>query len=348
MNSNAVLQRVLAVVAVLVALIVVGGAATPSHAATSFTITLDPLIGSSDNTIPTVSFGGKIGYHLFVRNTGDSNTTQASIVVDSDFATFSDSDNASCAINLKDSTQMVCAPNGGTLNAGATFDVNLRFTAPSSGTQVSTTAFISIKAQSVGGKNHGTNGTTVAQIQNPVLTNIVENSTKDDTYLHANENAATGKLDLPGGHPQNFSLNTPGTLLGNPFGIAVSMHDIVGTLCTGCFDAYTQLTIPAASLVTKPGNVFYDGTNVNPFTWAMNAQYAQGSNFKLNGIVHIDDNGNFIQVPSCASLVDPLTNPSGNPTAADPVCYDTKDQLSNKKMLVATGRGLENGNMGWN
>jgi hypothetical protein len=107
------------------------------------------------------------------------------------------------------------------------------------------------------------------------------------------------------------------------------------------------VTIPAASLVTLPGNVFYDGTNVYPYNWAMNAQYSSGSNFKLTGVVHIEDNGDFNQVPSCASLVSP-SNPNGNPTADDPLCYDTKDQLSNKKQLVATGRGLENGSLGWN
>ena len=31
-----------------------------------------------------------------------------------------------------------------------------------------------------------------------------------------------------------------------------------------------------------------------------------------------------------------------------PLCYDAQDQITNKKMLVATGRGLENGALGWN
>src|SRR3954470_3235169 len=339
MKAYCGLARFLAMVSAMAAFAIIGGATT-SDAATSFNITLAPLIGTSGlNVIPQVSYGGKIGYHLHVDNNGDSNTQHASIVVTSNLATFSDvSDPANCAVNPKDAHQMVCMPFGGTFAPGASFDADLRFaapaTGPAAGEQVSTTASITVSAQTVGGNK--SNGTTLAQSA-PVVTNIVENTTKADTYLHGNESAATGNLSAT--HPQHFGLQTPNTLLGNPFGLALSIHDNVGQICPTCLASYTALTIPTAGLLTTPGNPFYDGATLNPYSWSMTAQYPSG--FKLHNLVHVDDNNVLAVVPSCASI-------GGAPTALAPLCWDTLDQLSNKKILTATGRGLENGNWGFN
>ena len=61
---------VVLVVSAAIAAALVGGAST-GRAATSFTITLSPLIGTADvNEIPQVSYGGKIGYHLVVTELG--------------------------------------------------------------------------------------------------------------------------------------------------------------------------------------------------------------------------------------------------------------------------------------
>lgn len=336
------LGGVVGVVSAAVAAALVSGA-SPGHAATDFTITLSPLIGTTNlNEIPQVSYGGKIGYHLFIENSGDSTTQHATVVVTSNLATFSDSDSPSCAVNPNDSHQMLCTPYGGTFVPGATFDVNFRFTAPTSGPaageQVSTSASISVAAQTVGGKKNGNNGTTIAQ-SDPVLTNIVENTTKADTYLHGGESAATAKLGP--NHPQNFGLTLPASLLGAPFGVALSIHDTVGTpLCGTCLSSWTALTIPAASFVTTAGNPFYDGaTNpftVNPYSWSMNAQFGSGD--KLTQIIHIDDNLVSQLVPSCDSI-------GGAPTADVPMCYDTFDVFKNTKTASATGRGIENGNI---
>jgi len=329
---------VVAVVLAAIAAALVGGTST-GRAATSFTITLEPLIGTAgvNLEIPQVSYGGKIGYHLVVTNSGDSTTQHASVAVTSDLATFSDSDNASCAANPKNAHQMVCSPFGGTFTPGRTFDVHLRFTAPASGAQVSTFAAISVSAQTVGGANN--NGTTLATSQPPLLTSIVAGGDKSDTYLHANENAGTGNLSTS--HPQNFSVQLPTTLFGDPFGVALSIHDTVGTpICETCLTSFTTLTIPVASLLTTPGNPFYDGINPNrPYSWSMNAQYPSG--FKLTGIYHLED-GAFTSdlVPSCASI-------GGGPTAGDPLCRDTLVQNKSTKMIESTGRGLENGNIGF-
>src|SRR4051794_5607811 len=109
MKAYCDLARLLAMVSAMAALAVLGGATT-SDAATSFNITLAPLIGTSSvNVIPQVSYGGKTGYHLHIDNDGDSNTQHASIVVTSNPGTFSDvSDTANCAVNPKDAHQMVC------------------------------------------------------------------------------------------------------------------------------------------------------------------------------------------------------------------------------------------------
>jgi hypothetical protein len=115
------------------------------------------------------------------------------------------------------------------------------------------------------------------------------------------------------------------------------------------------LTIPAAKfaetqsppVVPFPGNPFYTGAATHPYTWEMNAHYTGG--FNLNGILHAEDNQVVPdQVPSCASLIVPVTNPTGNPTGANPLCYDTLTQDNPNKLLHATGRGIENGGLGWN
>jgi hypothetical protein len=332
---NNLSRRLVAVAAVLVAVGVASlvGGVRAGHAATAFTITLDQFVADDVNTVSQVSTGGAIGYHVFVQNTGDSNTTHVQIIVTSDSATFLDANDPNCAAAGGNQNQMVCVPLGGTMNPGDTYSVDFRFSAPKSAGTVHTTAAVVIAAQSVGGKNHGTNGTTIVQDPPPpslgLPTTVVADTSLDNTFLRGHGNASAGG-------PQNFSLTLPQGLLGNPFAIAVGIHNQAGgSFCGTCLSTFTTLTIPTASLVGV-GTPF--GTT-NPYTWNMSAPYPSG--FKLHFVWHQDDNGNFVQVPSCASLV-------GNaPTADDPLCWDSLQQLSNKKIVQATGRGLENGNGGF-
>jgi len=342
MSKSKLRQRIALTIGVILAVMiggVVGGTGT-GNAATSFNITLAPLIGTSDvNVIPQVSYGGKIGYHLHIDNNGDSNTQHASIVVTSNLGTFSDASNTTdCAVNPKDAHQMVCTPFGGTFSPGVTFDADLRFTAPATGPaagqQVSTSAAITVSAQTVGGNK--SKGTTLATSA-PVLTNIVENTAKADTYLHAGEAAATSKLTP--GHVQNFRVTLPATLLGAPFGVALSIHDNAGTpLCATCLPSWTSLTIPVASFATNAGNPFYDGTSISPYSWTMSAQYPSG--YKFTAVVHIDDNNVSHNLPTCQSLV-------GGLTADDPMCYDADSLVITKssKTISVGGKGIENGNI---
>jgi hypothetical protein len=343
MKSGESLGRVgavLVVAAAAIAAALVGGAST-GRAATSFSFVFKPLIGTPvTNVIPQVSYGGAIGYSIHIENSGDSNTTQVFIrAKNTNGAIFLDATNPNCAKNSSDAQQMICSLPGDTLRTGETFDTNFRFTAPSTGTQVSMTVEVVIKAQSVGGKKNGTSGTTVSSSP-AILTNIVAGGDKDDTYLRANETAKTGNLSAD--HQQKFSLTTPGTLIGNPFGTPVSIHDTSGSsLCGSCLNAFTTLTLPDASFVNTPGNPFYDGTSntFNPYSWTVDAKYPNG--FQFHGIFHFEDGSNVQhQIPSCASLL-----PTQAPTVAEPLCWDTLDQINNQKLLSATGRGLENGNI---
>jgi Domain of unknown function DUF11 len=298
------------------------------RAATSFEVTLSPLIGTSFNEVPQVSYGGKIGYHLVVTNSGDSTTTQVQVVVKSDSATFFDATDPSCAAAKGDAKQMVCTPFGGTMKPGDTFTVDFRFTAPASGSAVNTQGFAVVAAQSVGGKVNGNSG-TISWPGNTVTTSLVAGTDTTDTFLRGHESASAGG-------PQTFGVQLPTILFGDPFGLELGIHNETraAPICPTCLLTDTQLTIPAASLVTNASNPFYNGT-ANPYTWSMSASYPPG--FQLTGVFHLDDNNVGAFIPSCASL-------GGAPTAAAPMCWDTLIQSKNPKTVSATGQGLENGN----
>ncbi len=320
------LGGVVAIFSVVIAVAFVGGAGT-AQAATVINVTLTPLIGSQDNVIQQVTYGGKIGYHLHVDNMGDSATQHVQIVVTSDSATYLDDDSDLCGPYPGNLLKMLCTPLGSTLKPGDVVDVNFRFTAPLTGSDVFTDAAVTVAAKSVGGSNNqGTTlATTCPPLTCPVQTSLVANGTRDDTFLRKNEHADTG----------NFRLDTPGTLLGDPFGIAVSLHDQNGTpLCDGCLSDYETLTIPAAAFVSTPGNPF---SSLYPYTWNMTVPYPAG--FKLTGVFHIDDANVLQPIPSCASLSDVLT-------AAEPLCYGTLTQNKGPKTVSVTlGHGIENGNI---
>jgi hypothetical protein len=338
------------------------GSAGTGSAAPGITFTFEPLIGTSNvNEIPKVSYGRGIGFHLFIKNNGTNSTPQtSSVLVTSDSATF-DSSTATfngsplpvpCAANPSNSKQMVCQLPTDKLNPGDAFEAFFRFIAPTDTgiNRVSTTALLSTTAQTVGGKkNNGANLGT-----GTLPTDLVSNVTIDNAYLKQNEPASTVGA-FTSTHPQNFSLTTPPGLLNGAFGVAVGIQDKVGKpndLCVGLLNSCTILTVPAAKLAESPpgtpfpGNPFYTGAATAPYTWTMDAKYTGG--FTLTGVLHVDDNGVSQQVPSCASLIVPLTNPAGNPTAANPLCYDHLTQDKPNKLLHADGRGIENGGLGWN
>jgi hypothetical protein len=324
-------SRFLAASSVVGAVIVaslVGGVGT-GHASTSFEVSITPLIANpGGDAIPEVSYGGKIGYEVIVHNADTSNTTHVQVIVDVPSATFFDASDPNCAAAKGNPSEMICIPTGGTINAGATYTVDFRFTAPTSGSSVTATPSVSIAAKTQG--NPGNNGTTVATGA-PVTVDLNADPSKDDTFLRHGENASADG-------PQNFKTQLPPTLLGDPFGLELGIHNQTGTICPTCLGAFTELTIPAASLVGA-GTPF--GTT-NPYGWTMKA--SAPPSFKLNGVFHIDDNGNGANtpIPACADI-------GGAPTVGDPVCYDTltSKNKAGVQTLTAIGRGLENGKSGF-
>ena len=347
------LLAAMALVGVGIVVSLVGGVGT-GHASTSFSVQLSPQLGTSANEVPKVSFGGQIGYKLVVQNTDTSNTTHVQVIVKVPTATFKDASDPSCAAAKGDSSTMVCIPTGGTINANATYTVFFRFTAPTTDPIFCTTTddppqslpcvtaspSVSIAAQTQGGKQNGNSGTTVATGA-PVTVFLDPSGSVNDTYLRGNEGASAGG-------PQNFSTQLPNAFLGSPFGLALGIKNQTGTpICPTCLGVFTVLTIPAASLVTNAGTPFYDGTTLpptlNPYGWTMSATAA--TSFKLTGVYHIDDNnqGASTPIPACAVL------PGGGPTADFPVCYDTLTSKNKAGIqnISATGRGLENGKVGF-
>ena len=331
--------RFLAVVAVIVAGIVAGlvGGVSTGYASTSFDVSVVPLIAAgAGDPVAQVSYGGKVGYEVSVQNTDTSNATHVQVVVDVPSATFFDATDSSCAAAKGNTSEMTCIPNGGTMSAGSTYTVDFRFTAPTSGASVTATPSVSIAAQTQGGKQNGNSGTSVT-IGAPVTVNLNPDGSTNDTYLRHDENASAGG-------PENFSTRLPGTLLGGPFGLELGIHNETGTpICPTCLPVDTSLTIPAASLLGNAGNPFYDGTTFNPYGWTMSA--AAATSFKLTGVFHIDDNGIGANtpIPACATLA------GLGPTTAFPVCYDTltSKNKAGVQTLTATGRGLENGKVGF-
>ncbi len=125
------------------------GSAGGRSTETSASVDLGPLIGTNSNDVQQVTFGGKIGFHLDVRNTGTSTFNHLVIVVDSDLATFSDASQSECAKDPKDATRMVCKLVQ--MKGGAPkFSVDLRFNAPSSGSTVVSTPSLTVDAQTNG------------------------------------------------------------------------------------------------------------------------------------------------------------------------------------------------------
>jgi hypothetical protein len=318
------------------------GSAGVGNAAPGVTFTFEPLLGTSSiNEIQTVSYGKGIGFHLLMQNGTNSAPHSSKIVVTTNNGATYDSSSATF-----NGVARSCNPTGSnvlecllpdTLVQGDTFEAFIRFKAPTSTafTYVSTTATMSVAAQTVGGNKN--KGTTLAS--GTVTTNLTSEVTTDNAYLKKNETASTGVFaDLTSSHPQNFSLMTPAGLLNGAFGVAVGIHDRFGDPgCVGGRGSCTTLNIPAAHFFDTLGNPFYNGIAA-PYTWSMNALYTGGP---PTGVAHVDDNGDVHQLKGCAAI-------GGHPTPAEPLCVNLPvETFSNPKEAHVTGEGIANGGLGF-
>jgi hypothetical protein len=237
-----------AVVAALACLVAVGSAGSRTTKST-LSVELRSLIG-------TVTNGGKIGLHLDVANKGTSTVNHVLMVVTTDSATFSDASRSECAADPQNAKRMLCSVKQ--MKSGASFSVDFRFNAPSSGSTVVATPSATVDAKTQGSPGNNGTGTTVGD---PVTTALVDSAGNSlvDTYLRGAENAATATT-----LKQHSSFVMPNSLLGGLYGVETSVEEHgAAPLCPKCPPFETVLHIPASLLGSSP---FSD---THPFTFTV-------------------------------------------------------------------------------
>jgi hypothetical protein len=297
------------------------GSAGGRSTETGASVVLSPLIGTSSNDVQQVTFGGKIGFHLDVSNTGTSTFNHLVIAVASNAATFSDASRSECAKDPQDAKRMVCKLSQ--MKGGApTFSVDLRFDAPASGSSVVTTPSVTVDAQTNG--SPGNNGTTTTT-GTPVTTALVSGAGNSlvKTFAKNKEAVATSAV-----LPQHSEFKMPNTLLGGHYGVETSVQETTGTpLCDKCPVYVTILDIPDSLVANSPFSA------TNPFTFTVSLlPSGEPSGYKPVGLYH-----DGALVPMCAT---------SDLSATTHICL-TGFQVSNKNGIVATGRADQNGRIGF-
>jgi hypothetical protein len=302
------------------------GSAGGRSTETGASVVLSPLIGTSSNDVQQVTFGGKIGFHLDVSNTGTSTFNHLVIVVASDAATFSDASRSECAKDPQDAKRMVCKLSQ--MKGGApTFSVDLRFDAPASGSTVVTTPSVTVDAQTNG--NPGNNGTQTTT-GTPVTTALVSSAGNSlvKTFAKGKEALATSAT-----LPQHSQFTMPNTLLGGHYGVQTSVQELSGTgagqpLCDDCPPYVTVLDIPDSLAAT---NSPFSPSNFFTFTVKLEASGVP----KFYDPVGLYHDG--VLVPMCA------TSPLGPNTH---ICL-TGFLVTKKNGITATGQADQNGRIGF-
>jgi hypothetical protein len=317
-------KRFLAAAVVVVTFCIAVGSAGGRSTDTGASVVLTPLIGTSTNDVKQVTFGGKIGFHLEVSNTGTSTFNHLVIVVDSDVATFSDVSSSACAKDPTDATRMVCKLVQ--MKGGGTFSVDLRFTAPAGGSAVVTTPSLTVDAQTQG--DPGNNGTQTT-FGDPVTIALVTDAGNSvvKTFARGKESLTTGATLL-----QHSQFTMPNGLLNGLYGVDTSVQEIPGasSLCADCPAFATQLDIPDSLLVS--GSPF---SAANFFTFTITL-LPDGVPQKYSPVGLYHDG---VLVPMCDTS--PLS-------ATTHVCL-TSLQTKNYKQkgIVAVGKADKNGRFGF-
>jgi hypothetical protein len=316
-------KRLLAAAVVVVTFCIAVGSAGGRSTDTGASVVLTPLIGTSTNDVKQVTFGGKIGFHLDVSNTGTSTFNHLVIVVDSDVATFSDVSSSACAKDPTDATRMVCKLVQ--MKGGGTFSVDLRFTAPASGTSVLTESSLTVDAKTQGSPgNNGTQTTEGTSVTTALVTSDGNRVVK--TFARGKETIATAATLA-----QHSQFTMPNTL-GSVFGVDTSVEeqqitDPLQLLCADCPAWVTILRIPAS---TASGSPF---SKDNPFTFTVTLLPAGvPKKYTPTGLYHDNE-----LVPMC----------SDSPLSATTHMCLTSFQVSKKNGIVATGQADQNGRLGF-
>jgi hypothetical protein len=321
--------RLLAAAVVVVTFCVAVGSAGGRTTDTGASVVLSGLIGTDDPTqVQQVTYGGKMGFHLDVGNTGTSTFNHLVIAVDSGAGTsFLDSSRPDvCAKDPTDDTRMVCKL--AQMQGGAPhFMVDLRFTAPASGSSVLTESSLTVDAKTQGSPgNKGTQTTTGTSV-----TTSLESSQGNavvKTFARGKETIATSATLL-----QHSQFTMPNTL-GSVFGVDTSVEEQAITdpnllLCADCPAWVTILQIPASTGSGSPFSV------QNPFTFTITLlPDGVPRNYSPTGLYHAD-----ALVPMC----------SDSPLDVDTtMCLDSLQTKNYKqKGIVAVGRAYQNGRLGF-
>jgi len=310
-----------AAIAALSMCLVVAGLAGSASAKSRLTVSLSPLIGTTSNGVQKVTVGGKIGLHLEVTNPGPSTVNHVVVTVTSDSATFSDASRSECSVNPANAKQMVCAVKQ--MKAGSpTFAVDLRFTAPATGTQVVSTPSVTVDAKSQGNPGNNGTGTTTGDPVTTVLTDSLGGSLFD-SYLRGTENAATAAT-----LPQHSQFLMPNSLLGGLYGVETSVQETAGhKICTNCPAFETELGIPASLLVNSP----FSPTNFFTFTVTL-LPSGVPAHYYPTGLYH-----DGVLIPNCST---------SDLSATTHICV-TSFTGNKYAGFVATGRADQNGRLGF-
>jgi len=319
-------KRLLAAAVVVVTFCIAVGSAGGRSTATGASVSLSPLIGTQGNPIPEVTFGGKMGFRLDVGNTGTSTFNHLVMVVDSgDGTSFLDSSRPDvCAKDPKDATRMICKL--AQMQGGAPhFLVDLRFTAPASGTSVLTESSLTVDAKTQGSPgNNGTQTTEGTSVTTALVTSDGNRVVK--TFARGKETIATAATLA-----QHSQFTMPNTL-GSVFGVDTSVEeqqitDPLQLLCADCPAWVTILRIPAS---TASGSPF---SKDNPFTFTVTLLPAGvPKKYTPTGLYHDNE-----LVPMC----------SDSPLSATTHMCLTSFQVSKKNGIVATGQADQNGRLGF-
>jgi hypothetical protein len=297
------------------------GSAGGRSTETGASVVLSPLIGTNSNDVQQVTFGGKIGFHLEVSNTGTSTFNHLVIVVASTAGSFSDASQSSCKADPLDAKRMVCKLLQ--MKGGAPpFSVDLRFTAPSSGSTVVSTPSLTVDAQTNG--NPGNNGTQTT-FGTPVTTALVSAAGNSlvKTFAKNKEAVETAATLL-----QHSKFTMPNTLLGSFYGVETSVQETTGTpLCEKCPAFVTLLDIPASLVAPSPfspANPFLFTITLLPDGWP--------SGYSPTGLYH-----DGVLVPMCD--VAPLSSTTT-------MCL-TLFKAKKQNGIVAEGKAYKNGKNGF-
>jgi hypothetical protein len=329
MHGSGSMKRVYATLAfILVALgALAGGAGTGGAAATSLSV---ELVGQIDS----VSSGGTIGYEATVRNVGPSTVTQVSFVVETGVATYRGNSAvtgtapATCA--QKTATSMLCTAEQ--IPSDKFFTVLVAFKAPAvtSDSSVTATATATVSAQTEGAP--GNKGTST-WFATPATTPVTAFSP-----LSARSYALPGD-SLSVGESLHTDVQLPAAYSNGHFGLVTSASeftDAASRLCDKCPTVFSRLSIPASLTAQNPF------TTSSPYTFTLTlAKDAQPPGFKPDGISHLADTPGAVwtSVPLCTSTTEVVPGP---------ICLDAAPSQDKKTGVVtATGRGIENGNMGF-